>query len=175
MRPRKLHVSDKQLFTLNLFAAFVNNDYIKTDKIDWYYFWQNGIDRAEMIGIHHSMIAPILLMSIINAIEFDFTSWYLKNYYTISGWTRLFFKDPNIPKDGIKLTTFFNDIELNEIERQNFNKYIIIEQVEDTIIILLNSELLKNEGMVKCFIENFIIISMFSESKLFIIYFREKH
>src|SRR5688572_19686566 len=104
--PRKLHISDKQLFILNLFSAFVNNNYIKTDRRNWYNFWKDGIDKAETIEIHHSLIEPILLMSIINVLEFeDFPQWFLSTHDVITGWpvpwnlSNVLKSGPIIPKD----------------------------------------------------------------------------
>src|SRR5947208_1045765 len=123
MLPHKLHLSDKELFTVNLFSAFVNNNYIKTNRIDWNYFWNDGINKAEAIGIHYTVVSPMLMMLIINGFngsEIEFTNWFLKNFDR-----RRFFKGLVTLKDGIKLTKFFNNIELTENEKQDFNKFII--------------------------------------------------
>src|SRR2546421_4497750 len=70
------HVPDEKLFTINLFSAFVNNNYIKTDRNDWYYLWKVGIVEGEAIGLHSSAISPIMMMSMIHGLKFDFSNWF---------------------------------------------------------------------------------------------------
>ncbi|CAB4477919.1 unnamed protein product [Rhizophagus irregularis] len=195
----KLHVSDKQLFTINLFSAFVNNNYIKTDKNDWYQqIWKDGIKEAEALGLHSSLMPPIIIMAIIHGLGTDYSNWFIPNYERIksstsstsSVYSKLHFLNPfknfknfkifknskiNLSNAGIKIEKFFNNIKLNENEEKIFNKFIIIEELEDIIIFLLSNEILKNEKMTKCFVENFTMITTFSKKKLFKIYFIENN
>lgn len=185
----RLHVSDKQLFTINLFSAFVNNNYIKTDRNDWQQLWKDGIkETEESLGLHSSLIPPIIIMAIIYGLGTDYSNWFIPNYTNTSNTSIIYsifhffnpfknFKNSknNLSNAGIKIKKFFNNIKLNENEKKIFSKFIIIEELKDTIIFLLSNEILKNEKMTKCFIENFTIITTFSKKKIFKIYFMENN
>jgi hypothetical protein len=195
----KLHVSDEQLFTIHLFSAFVNNNYIKTDRNERQQLWKEGIKEVEALGLHSSLMSPIIIMAINHGLETDYSNWFIKNYnkminseqqvVKIINWNWeisvirpiLNFLNSfnnlkiNLSNVRIKIKEFFNNNKLNEEEKKNFNKFIIIKELEDTIIILLYNEILKNEEMIKFFIENFITITIFSKTKKFIIYFMEKN
>ncbi|RIA94753.1 hypothetical protein C1645_873214 [Glomus cerebriforme] len=177
------YVNDEQLFTINLFATFVNNNYIKTDRNDWQHSWRIGIDNAEAIGLHKSLMSPIMMMGIVYGLGSNYSSWFLPTYDRIINsewrinWDSWIFSTSsiNLLDGGIKMKKFFNEMKLNEKEKNLFNKFIIIKKINNTMIFLFKSELLKNDEMIKCFIEMFINITTFSKSKSFIFYFIEKN
>ncbi|RIA79115.1 hypothetical protein C1645_841487 [Glomus cerebriforme] len=197
-------VSDKKLFAIVLYSAFVNNEYITPMRDIWKNPWVMGTATASAIGLVGLIISPIILTAIIHGLGFgtggiaasSFASWFMSLHGGIIARGSLLSILQSIGAAGLgtlgvtissgfgatigiligavggsKLATYFNEIELNEFEKQTLGNLVQIEegiiQNNHMIIFTLMPALLYNDIMLKCFIETFMTCSSFAESNLF--------
>ncbi|CAG8572813.1 4220_t:CDS:1 [Funneliformis caledonium] len=207
-----LIVPDKRLFTIILFIAFANNDFMPSFREIWNSPWVTGTAAAAAIGLTGLVVAPFILSAIISALGFgtegiaasSFGSWFMSLYGGIveSGSVLSILQSygaAGLPMvatyisgsvgtaigiligaaGGNMLANYLDEMKLNEPEQQSFENFVQIEEKtfsndHSMVIFTLLPALLCNQIMLKCFIETFVSISPFSNSKSFKFYFNEK-
>src|SRR2546430_1929416 len=78
-------VSDKKLFVIVLYSAFVNNEFLIPVRDIWKNPWVTGTAGAMAIGLVGALVAPVILSAIIYGLGFgaggiaanSFGSWFM--------------------------------------------------------------------------------------------------
>ncbi|CAB4377166.1 unnamed protein product [Rhizophagus irregularis] len=81
-------LSDKKLFAIVLYSAFVKNKFLIPNRDIWENAWVIGISGAIALGLVGALIAPFILSAIIEALGFgvegiaaeSFASWFMSLY-----------------------------------------------------------------------------------------------
>src|SRR4051812_36771018 len=81
-------VSDQKLFSIILYSAFVNHEFLTTVRDIWKNHWVAGIAGAAMIGLASWYIAPIIVSAIMAILGFSaegvaagsFGAWFMSLY-----------------------------------------------------------------------------------------------
>ncbi|CAG8561468.1 1578_t:CDS:1 [Funneliformis mosseae] len=185
-------ISDKTLFKIVIFIAFVNDNFITSENDNWEGFWSFVV--AAIGGL---LVSPLILTTIIRRLEFmtadAFVSWikslsenetFLSTLESVGAASfgvldkliNNFLKDTLGEKVGPKVTEILDEIPFTEAEKQNFESFVQVEESNNNMIIfILMPALLYNDLMLKCFIDAFGSSSSFVASKLFRFDFKEEN
>ncbi|CAG8499109.1 10679_t:CDS:2 [Funneliformis mosseae] len=139
-----LIVPDKRLFTIILFIAFANNDFMPSFREIWSSPWVT----AAAIGLTGLVVAAFILSAIISALGFGTEGIAASSF-------------------AVVLANYLDEMKLNEPEQQSFENFVRIEEKpfsndHSMVIFTLLPALLCNQLMLKCFIEHF----NFNESRV---------
>ncbi|RIA87326.1 hypothetical protein C1645_827903 [Glomus cerebriforme] len=178
----------KKLFAIALYSAFVNNKQLTPIRDIWKNIWVMGTAAISAAGLIGLLISPIILTAIIHVLGFgkggiaanSFAAWFMSLYKGIVESGSLISVLQSIgAASGSKLTTYFNELELNDHEKQMLGNLVQIEddiyQNNHMITFKLMSALLRNDIMLKCFVETFLTCPSFVECKLFRFDFKESY
>src|SRR5437016_1464070 len=81
-------VSDEKLFTIVLYSAFVNNEFLTSVRDIWKDSWVMGIAAGSALGLASWLISPMILMAIVHGLGFgvegvtagSFAAWFMSLY-----------------------------------------------------------------------------------------------